>query len=153
MALSVVGEEAEEAEGEEGEEGEEGVEGDWPAALGREDGELRSLQGWLEHRRARLDAHHPCDTLDHSWYRRNFLRWPGRKKLHLATEEQIYLVLIYLSSHQNDSCHVLNVFSVHHVRYNIFSFVTSSFTHSSICSVCAICQHCGYNVSPVCLPI
>lgn len=74
MALSVVGEEAEEAEGEEGEEG---VEGDWPAALGREDGELRSLQGWLEHRRARLDAHHPCDTLDHSWYRRNFLRWPS----------------------------------------------------------------------------
>ena len=47
---------------------------------------------------------------------------------------------MYLSSHQNDSCHVLNVFSVHHVRYNIFSFVTSSFTHSSICSVCAICQ-------------
>ena len=88
MVLSVVGAEA---EGEAGEEGEEGEEDDWRAELGREDGELRSLQGWLEHRRARLEADHPCDTLAHSWDARNFLRWPGRKKLHLATEELLYL--------------------------------------------------------------
>ena len=84
MVLSVVGAEA---EGEAGEEGED----DWRAELGREDGELRSLQGWLEHRRARLEADHPCDMLAHSWDARNFLRWPGRKKLHLATKELLYL--------------------------------------------------------------
>lgn len=74
MVLSVVGAEA---EGEAGEEGEEGEEEDLRAELGREDKELRSLQGRLEHRRERLEAYHPCDTLAHSWDERNFLRWPS----------------------------------------------------------------------------
>lgn len=136
MVLSVVRVEAEE---EEGEEGAEGVEGDWLAALGREDGELRSLQGWLEHRWALLDAQDPCDTLDHSWDRRSFLRWPGGDCIwHMKS--RFICFFICLSSHPNQSCRVLNVFSVYHVHYNISSSVTSSFTHLSICSVGAICQ-------------
>ena len=89
---------------------------------------------------------HACPQLG----REEFSEMAWKKKIAFGNWRTSLFIWAVIKIH---SCQVLNVFSVHHVHYNIFSFVTSSFTHSSICSVCAICQALGYSVSPICLPI